>query len=109
MPGRRGRHRCPRWVTDVPDVQLFKPAGVPLNSLQVVELTIDEVEILRLVDIDGLTQGDAAVKMGISRRTLWNDLMNARKKVAYALVNGQAIHIRGGAYAVAGADEERRK
>jgi hypothetical protein len=96
-------------VTDVPDVQFFKPAGVPLSSLQIVELTIDEVEILRLVDIDGLTQEEAAVKMGISRRTLWNDLMNVRRKVAYALVNGQAIHIRGGAYNVTGQDTEEKK
>lgn len=109
MPGRRGRHRCPRWVTNVPEVQFFKPAGVPLSTLQAVDLTVDEVEILRLVDIDGLTQEEAAVKMGISRRTLWNDLMNVRKKVAYALLNGQAIHIRGGAYTVAGPDNERRK
>ncbi|MDD4307419.1 MAG: DUF134 domain-containing protein [Thermoplasmata archaeon] len=109
MPGRRGRHRCPRWVTDVPEVQFFKPAGVPLRTLQVIELTVDELETLRLVDIEGLTQEDASVKMGISRRTFWNDLMSARRKVAFALVNGQAIQIRGGAYSVAGTDEERRK
>lgn len=108
MPGKRGRHRCPRWVTDVPEVQFFKPAGVPLSTLQVVELTIEELETIRLVDLDGLTQEEAAVSMGISRRTLWNDLMAARKKVAFALVNGQAIQIRGGAYAVAGQIEERR-
>ena len=90
-------------------MQYFKPAGVSLSMLQAVDLTVDEVEILRLVDIDGLTQEEAAVKMGISRRTLWNDLMGARRKVAFALVNGQAIHIRGGAYTVAGQEEERRK
>ena len=109
MRGRRGRQRCPRWVTDVPEVQFFKPAGVPLRALQVVELTVEEVETLRLVDLENLTQDEAALRMGISRRTLWNDLMAARKKVAFALVNGQAIQIRGGAYSVAGAYEERRK
>jgi hypothetical protein len=109
MPGRRGRQRCPRWVTDVPEVQYFKPAGVPLRTLQVVELTVEEVETLRLVDLENLTQEEAAIRMGISRRTLWNDLMSARKKVAHALVNGQAIRIGGGAYSVAGAYSERRK
>lgn len=69
-------------------------------------MTIVELETLRLVDLDGMTQEEAAVKMGISRRTLWNDLMAARKKVAYALVNGLAIQIRGGAYSVAGDENE---
>jgi len=68
-------------------------------------MTVVELETLRLVDLEGLIQEEAAVRMGISRRTLWNDLMSARKKVAYALTNGLAIQIRGGAYSVAG-DEE---
>jgi predicted DNA-binding protein (UPF0251 family) len=93
----------------VPEVQFFKPAGVPMSTLQVVELTVEEVETLRLVDLENLTQEEAALRMGISRRTLWNDLMGARKKVAFALINGQAIQIRGGAYSVAGAYKDRRK
>ena len=103
---RRGRHRCPRWVTDVPEVKFFKPAGVPLRSIEVVEMTIVELETLRLVDLEGLNQEEAALRMGISRRTFWNDLMSARKKAAYALVNGLAIEIKGGAYSVAGEESE---
>ena len=86
----------------MPEVQFFKPAGVPMRTLEVVEITVNELETLRLVDLEGLNQDEAALRMGISRRTLWNDLMAARKKVAYALVNGRAIHIKGGAYAIAG-------
>jgi predicted DNA-binding protein (UPF0251 family) len=104
---RRGRQRCPRWVTDVPEVRFFKPAGVPLRTTEVVEMTVVELETLRLVDLEGLNQDEAALRMGVSRRTLWNDLMNARKKVAYALVNGLAIRIRGGAYSVVGDYSER--
>jgi predicted DNA-binding protein (UPF0251 family) len=103
---RRGRNRCPRWVTDVPEVGFFKPAGVPLRTLEVVEMTVVELETLRLVDLEGLNQEEAALRMGISRRTLWNDLMSARKKVAHALTSGLAIQIRGGAYSVAGEDGE---
>jgi len=106
---RRGRQRCPRWVTDVPEVRFFKPAGVPLRMTEVVEMTIVELETLRLVDLEGLNQEEAALRMGISRRTLWNDLMSARKKVAYALVNGFAIQIRGGVYSVAGDEENIEK
>jgi len=106
MPGRgrRGRRRNPRWVTDVPEVEFFKPAGVPLRTLEVVEITIEELEAIRLTDLEGLTQEEAALQMGVSRRTFWNDLMSARKKVAFALVNGRAIRIRGGAYSITGND-----
>jgi len=104
--GRPGRRRNPRWVSEIPEVQYFKPAGVPMRALEVVELTIVELEAIRLTDIEGLTQEEAAVQMGISRRTFWNDLDSARKKVAHALVDGHAIQIRGGAYAVAGEEIE---
>jgi predicted DNA-binding protein (UPF0251 family) len=89
-------------VSDIPVVRYFKPAGVPLRETEVVEITIVELETIRLVDLEGLTQDQAAQKMGISRRTLWNDLMSARKKVAYALANGCAIQIGGGVYSLAG-------
>lgn len=89
-------------MTDIPDVEFFKPAGVPLRELEVMEITIEELEAIRLTDLEGLTQEEAAVQMGISRRTFWNDLMNARRKVALALVNGHAMRIRGGAYSLAG-------
>ena len=103
--GRPGRRRNPRWVTDMPEVEFFKPAGVPLRELEVMEITVVELEAIRLTDLEGLTQEEAAVQMGISRRTFWNDLNGARKKVAFALVNGHAIQIRGGAYSIAGKDE----
>ena len=103
--GRPGRRRNPRWVTDMPEVEFFKPAGVPLRELEVTEVTVEELEAIRLTDLEGLTQEEAAVHMGISRRTFWNDLNGARKKVAFALVNGHAIQIKGGAYSIAGKDE----
>ncbi len=105
MKGRHGRRRNPRWVTDVPEVEFFKPAGVPLRELEVMKITVEELETIRLTDIEGLTQEEAAVQMGISRRTFWNDLTGARKKVAFALVNGHAIEIKGGAYSITGKDE----
>ena len=70
-------------------------------------LTVVEVEALRLVDLEGLTQEEAAMEMGVSRRTFWNDLMEARQKVAHALVNGCAIRISGGSYSIVGEVDER--
>jgi len=68
-------------------------------------MLVEEVEVLRLVDLEGLEQEEAAQRMGISRRTLWNDLQLARKKVAQALVEGKAIVIEGGNYAYRGEEE----
>lgn len=62
---------------------------------EIVILGIDELEILRLIDLNGLTQEEAAVLIGISRRSLWRDLHEARRKVADALVNGKTIEFEG--------------
>ena len=110
MPGRgrgRGRRRNPRWVSSVPETTFFSPVGVPPMSMRTMVLTVVEVEALRLVDLEGLTQEEAAMEMGISRRTFWNDLMSARRKVAFALVNGCAIRIAGGSYSIVGEINER--
>ena len=66
------------------------------DILQPVTITFDELEVLRLVDIDGLYQEEAARTLGICRRTLWSDLKRARWKVATALVQGRPIRIVGG-------------
>lgn len=76
----------------------FKPCGIPRSEVEVIELAFEELEAIRLVDVDELTQEEAALEMGISRRAFWEELKNARKKVAKALVEGQAIDIKGGNY-----------
>ena len=91
----------------MPETTFFSPAGVPPMSMRTMVMTVVEVEALRLVDLEGLTQEQAAMEMGISRRTFWNDLMSARRKVAFALVNGCAIRIAGGSYSIVGEMNER--
>ena len=91
----RGRPKSPRRVECSPDVLFFKPRGVPLKELETVSLAIEELEALRLADLEGLQQEEAAISMGISRRAFWQDLQNARKKVAMALIEGMAIEIVG--------------
>ena len=105
MPGyglgqgrQRGRCRGRRWVEHFPETTYFRPYGPPQPTNQTTILTIEELEALRLVDLEDLTQEEAAARMGVSRKTLWNDLQRARKKVASALVNGHAIRIQGGDY-----------
>lgn len=94
----RGRPKSPRRVQCSPEVLYFKPRGVPLKELETVTLAIEELEALRLVDVDGMQQEDAAFSMGISRRAFWEDLQSARKKIALALTKGKAIEIAGGNY-----------
>ena len=94
MPrGMRGRGRGRRWVSHQPSVRVFAPLGQPWGRTPVVVLLLSELEAMRLVDLEGMTQDEAAEKMGVSRKTLWNDLQSARKKVAEALANGWAIEI----------------
>ena len=96
----RGRWRCRRWITALPAIPYFQPFGIPPSELKIINLTPEELEALRLVDLEGLYQDEAAAMMGVSRKTLWADLKRARKKVANALVNGYAIRIAGGNYAI---------
>jgi predicted DNA-binding protein (UPF0251 family) len=56
-------------------------------------ITYDELEALRLVDYQGLTQEEAAQKMMVSRGTVWRCLDSARKKVATMLVEGRGLVI----------------
>jgi len=86
----------PRRIIFDPDVTYFKPRAVPLSMLEEVDLTIDELEAIRLCDFKGLDQIKAAKKMKISQSTLGRILTSGRKKIAEALIEGKAIRIRGG-------------
>ena len=76
-----------------PSVIYFKPRGVPLSNLEEVILERDELEALKLHDVDNLEQIDASLKMGISQPTFGRILDKAYKKIARAIINGLAIRI----------------
>ena len=82
----------------LPQVNYFKPAGVPLTNLQEVRLSIEEAEAIRLKDVEGLEQDKCAQRMHVSRTTFARILLLARQKMADALLNGKAIRIEGGNY-----------
>ncbi|MBT3985133.1 DUF134 domain-containing protein [archaeon] len=87
--------RC-RRVRFRGDFYYFKPRGIPINELEEIELRVEEFEALRLKDLENMDQNKAAEKMEISQSTFHRILIEARKKVADALVNGKAIKIEGG-------------
>lgn len=91
-----------RRVGFVPDAVFFKPAGVPGRELDEVTLALDELEALRLADLEGLYQEEAAARMGVSRQTFGNVVAAARRKAADCLVNGKMLRIAGGVVAAAG-------
>jgi uncharacterized protein len=95
------RPRKPRRVACLPGVTYFKPQGIPLRFLEEVQLSVDELEALRLKDLEGMEQEEAAGEMNISRQTFQRILEDAHRKVAESLVRGKALRIEGGDYEVA--------
>ncbi|MDQ7793212.1 MAG: DUF134 domain-containing protein [bacterium] len=89
-----------RFVEFEPEVTYFKPAGVPMHALDEVRLGVDEFEALRLSDLEGLEQEEAARRMGLGQSTFQRIAAAARRKLTQALVEGKAIRIEGGPYRV---------
>jgi predicted DNA-binding protein (UPF0251 family) len=89
-----------RIVTCDPTISYFKPRGVPLRQMEEVRLTIDQMEALRLADLEGLSQQEAGSRMGVSRATFGRIIQQARKVVAEAIIMGKAILLEGGNYQV---------
>ena len=95
--------RIPKWrrVAFIPEVTYFKPAGIPLRTLEEVCLSVEEAEAIRLNDLEGLEQEECAQRMNISRPTFHRVLGAGRRKLADALLNGKAIRIEGGNFEMA--------
>lgn len=87
--------RC-RRIGSKPSCTSFKPQGVPADELERTTLQLDELEAIRLVDLEGMYQEQAAEKLGVSRQTLGNILESARRKITDFLVNAKALTIEGG-------------
>ncbi|MDD3999224.1 MAG: DUF134 domain-containing protein [Candidatus Shapirobacteria bacterium] len=82
--------RCIRFN---PEILYFKPRGVPLSALEEIELLSDELEALKLHDVDELDQIEAAKRMKVSQPTFGRILDKAYKKIAKAIIKGNAIKI----------------
>jgi len=98
MPRPRRRRR----VRVRPDITRFRPEGVKESYLEESILTVDEFEAVRLKDLEGLDQEEAAKKMNISQPTFHRLITSARKKIADAIVKGKAIKIEGGVFRMVG-------
>ena len=85
-----------RRVCHEPEYTCFMPDGICHGQEAV--LTVDEFEVIQLVDYQKRTHEQCAAQMEISRTTVTEIYENARYKVADALVNGKRLVIDGGRY-----------
>jgi predicted DNA-binding protein (UPF0251 family) len=89
MPRPRTRKR----ICFKPSAVFFKPRGVPLRSLQIVRLSHEELEAMRLKNIENLSQLDCAERMHTSQSTVQRLLASGYEKVTKAIVEGRAIEV----------------
>ncbi|SDM85374.1 DUF134 domain-containing protein [Acetanaerobacterium elongatum] len=87
-----------RRVCAIPENRLFIPSK-PYS--ETVLLTVEELEAVRLCDLEGLEQDEASIRMNVSRATFQRMLYSARRTISKALCTGCAIEIGGGHYALA--------
>lgn len=93
---------CCRRIAGQPAASIFKPVGIPVRELEEAVITLDELEAMRLADLDGLYQEQAAEQMNVSRTTFSRIIDSAHRKMADALVHGKALRIEGGPVQQAG-------
>lgn len=87
-----------RIINHIPENTYFVPAGIPKCALEQINLKLEELEAMRLKDIENLSQEECADRMNVSRQTFQLIIDEARRKVALALTQGKAISIEGGTY-----------
>ena len=95
---------CCRHISGRPAASVFKPCGFPMSEIDQVVMALDEFEAMRLADLDGLYQEQAAEQMKVSRSTFSRIIDSAHRKMADAIVHGKALRIEGGPVEM----EERR-
>jgi predicted DNA-binding protein (UPF0251 family) len=94
-------------VEAIPGRTCFRPQGEGKDLAQEILLSLDEFEAIRLADLEGLYQEEAAVLMKVSRQTFGRIVAQARGKLADVLVNGKTLRIAGGPVTVAPAGRTR--
>ncbi len=87
-----------RKVCCLPESNKFGPLDLAPNAQDHVNMTVDEYETIRLIDLEGFTQEECAKQMNIARTTVQGIYIEARRKLAESLVNGKVLIIQGGEY-----------
>lgn len=85
-----------RKIENIPTIPYFIPSETDVAEVPENILKLEELEAIRLKDLEGLEQGECAEKMEVSRPTFQRILLSAREKIADSLINGKTIHVEGG-------------
>lgn len=93
--------KCKR-VCCLPENNLFGPLDKMNIDSEIIVMTVDEYETIRLIDLEGLNQEECADRMNAARTTIQRVYYDARKKLAKSLVHGNRIRIEGGDYELCG-------
>ena len=101
------RPKKPRCVSTYPEIASFVPGGTPATGE--LRLTLEELEAIRLSDVEGLDQQTASELMEVSRQTYGRVLSRARNIVGTALIAGKILRIDGGVFKMRGAHRHRRR
>lgn len=109
MAGRKDdnmpRPRKLRRVCNLPDFRIFGPLSGAVNKDSFIIMTVEEYEVIRLMDLEGLGQEQCADRMGVARSTVQRMYNEAKEKVADCLVNGKMLKIEGGDYVLCDIDK----
>jgi predicted DNA-binding protein (UPF0251 family) len=89
--GRRGRFPIQPKIQNEPFAKKMIPE--PQGTTNPIYIDLAEVEVLRLVDLEGRYQEQAGSSMGVSRGTIWRLLASAREKVARSIYEGRPLVI----------------
>ncbi len=90
-----------RRVCSAPRCRSFHAAGTEKEN-KALELTVEEFEVVRLIDYEGMTQEEAAAQMLVARTTVQRIYNSARGKLAAFLIEGGSLQISGGNYEICG-------
>ncbi len=101
------RPKCCRHIGAMPGRTSFQPEGATPSSCEAVLLTLDEYEAIRLADLEGLYQEQAASRMNVSRQTFGRIVEVAHRKIADVIVNGKFLRIEGGPVSLSGVAPSR--
>ncbi len=89
----RPQHCLCKGIKFEPNVVYFKPQGISMRDLEIVEVSMEEIESFRLRHVDKLEQTEGALRMNTSQSTYQRILYSAYEKIADALTSGKAIKI----------------
>jgi predicted DNA-binding protein (UPF0251 family) len=100
------RPRKCRNVCCLPEYNHFGPFGSKASEDNMINMTVDEYETIRLIDIEELTQEECSIQMNVARTTIQMIYTDARQKLAESLVNGKVLQIEGGEYRLCDGNEK---